>query len=70
MAVSVAPERHWKLGATVWVNNIEAKISYLTKLGVVAAQRYQLFTYGTTSIGLSLALLGVADDSLHLVTTW
>ena len=37
---------------------------------MVAAQSYQLFTDGTAAVGLPLALLGVADDSLHLVTTW
>ena len=45
-------------------------VSYLTKLGVVAAQSYQLFTDRTATVGLPLALLGVADDSLHLMTTW
>ena len=37
---------------------------------MVAAQSYQLFTDGTAAVGLPLALLGVADDPLHLVTTW
>ena len=69
VTVGTTPERQFKLGATVWVNNI-AKNSYLTKLGVVATQSNQLLTDGTTSIGLPLALLGVTDDSLHLMTTW
>ena len=40
----------------------------LTELGVVAAEGYQLFTDGAASVGLPLALLGVADHPLHLVT--
>ena len=35
---------------------------------MIATQSNQLFTDGTTSIGLPLALLGVTDHSLHLVT--
>ena len=42
--------------------------SYLAELGVVAAESNQLFTDGTTSVGLPLALLGVTDHPLHLVT--
>ena len=43
-------------------------LSYLAELGVVAAESNQLFTDGTTSVGLPLALLGVTDHPLHLVT--
>lgn len=35
---------------------------------MVAAQRDELLADGTTAVGLSLALLGVGHDSLHLVT--
>lgn len=34
---------------------------------MVAAQSYQLFTDWTSTISLPLALLGVADNPLHLV---
>jgi len=34
---------------------------------VVATESYQLFAYRASSIGLPLALLGVADHPLHLV---
>ena len=34
---------------------------------MVAAESNQLFADGTTSVGLSLALLGVTDHPLHLV---
>ena len=43
-------------------------VSYLAELGVVAAESNQLFTDGTTSVSLPLALLGVTDNPLHLVT--
>ena len=35
---------------------------------MVAAEGSQLFTDGTASVGLPLALLGVTDHPLHLVT--
>ena len=35
---------------------------------MVTAESNQLFTDGTASVGLPLALLGMADDPLHLVT--
>ena len=35
---------------------------------MVAAESNQLFADGTTSVGLPLALLGVTDHPLHLVT--
>lgn len=43
-------------------------LGLLAHLGVVAAQRDELLADGTTAVGLSLALLGVGHDSLHLVT--
>ena len=43
-------------------------LGLLTHLGVVAAQGDQLFADGASAVGLSLALLGVRDDALHLVT--
>ena len=41
---------------------------HLAELGVVAAESNQLFADRTSSVGLPLALLGVTDHSLHLVT--
>ena len=35
---------------------------------MIATESNQLFTDGTTSIGFPLALLGMTDHSLHLVT--
>ena len=49
----------------LFLNSVSA--TYLTKLGVVAAESYQLLADGTTTIGLPLALLGVAHHPLHLV---
>ena len=46
------------------------KISYLTKLGVVAAEGDELFADGAAAVGLPLALLGVGHHPLHLVTAW
>lgn len=39
----------------------------LAVLGMVAAQRYQLFADGAAPIGLALAALGVLDHPLHLL---
>ena len=43
-------------------------LTHLTELGVVAAEGNQLFTDGAAPVGFPLALLGVADHPLHLVT--
>ena len=43
-------------------------LTNLTELGVVTAEGDQLFTDGAASVGLPLALLGVAHHPLHLVT--
>ena len=40
----------------------------LANLSVVSAEGDELFADGAASVGLPLALLGVADHSLHLVT--
>ena len=40
----------------------------MTELGVVAAEGNQLFTDWAAPDGFPLALLGVADHPLHLVT--
>lgn len=39
----------------------------LTMLGMVTAQGDELFANGTTSIRFSLAVLGVGDNTLHLL---
>lgn len=54
LVLDVGTERHWTL-------------LLLTVLGVVAAEGDELFAYGTATVGLPLAVLGVLDDELHLL---
>ena len=59
--------KHFHKHFTKLFSKQNVSATYLTKLGVVAAESYQLLADGTAAIGLPLALLGVAHHPLHLV---